>query len=138
LLPWTVSPLHFSSPFSFQLISGQLFIFFNRRSLRPKELRYLANENKVPALLDRTAQKHQEAEGKKSRTWSTFKTEVETTKGAVVNMERPMYIGIARLYMSTSTWILCYKMLICPCPPNRPTTDDLFHTRPLDVWEIFV
>jgi hypothetical protein len=28
-----------------------------------------------------------------------------------------------------------YKML---SPPNRPATDDLFHTRPLDVWEIFV
>jgi hypothetical protein len=60
-------------------------------SLRPKELRYLANENKVPALLDRTAQKHQEAEGKKSRTGSTFKTKIETTKGAVVNMESTIY-----------------------------------------------
>jgi hypothetical protein len=29
-------------------------------------------------------------------------------------------------------------MLICPSPPNRPATDDLFHTRPLDVWEIIV
>jgi hypothetical protein len=27
----------------------------------------------------------------KSRTWSTFKTEVETTKGAVVNMESTYY-----------------------------------------------
>ena len=29
-------------------------------------------------------------------------------------------------------------LLICPSPPNRSATDDLFHTRPLDVWEIFV
>jgi hypothetical protein len=29
-------------------------------------------------------------------------------------------------------------MLICPSPPNRPATDDLFHTRPLDVREIVV
>ena len=50
-------------------------------SFRPKEHRDLANYNRVHALLDRTPQKHKEAEGKKSRTGSTFKTEVETTKG---------------------------------------------------------
>jgi hypothetical protein len=49
-------------------------------SLRRKEHRDFANDNRVPPLLDRTPQKHQEAEGKKSRTGSTFKTEVETTK----------------------------------------------------------
>ena len=60
-------------------------------SLRRKEHRDLASDNRVPPLLDRTPQKHQEAEGKKSRTGSTFKTEVETTKGAVVNMESTYY-----------------------------------------------
>jgi hypothetical protein len=50
-------------------------------SLRPKEHRDLANDNRVPPLLDRIPQKHKEAEGKHSRTGSTFKTEVETTKG---------------------------------------------------------
>ena len=49
--------------------------------LRPKEHRDLTNDNRVPPLVDRTPQKHQEAEGKKSRTGSTFKTVVETTKG---------------------------------------------------------
>ena len=39
--------------------------------------------------------KHQETEGKKSRTGSTFKTEVETTKGAVVNMESTYYNVVA-------------------------------------------
>jgi hypothetical protein len=34
-------------------------------------------------------------EGKKSRTGSTFKTEVETTKGAVVNMESTYYNVVA-------------------------------------------
>ena len=34
-----------------------------------------------PSPIRRTPQKHQEAEGKKSRTGSTFKTAVETTKG---------------------------------------------------------
>jgi hypothetical protein len=48
--------------------------------LRPKKHRDLANDNRVHPLLDRTPQKHQETEGKKSRTGSTFKTEVETTK----------------------------------------------------------
>ena len=46
-----------------------------------KKHRDLANDNRVHPLLDRTPQKHQETEGKKSRTRSTFKTEVETTKG---------------------------------------------------------
>jgi hypothetical protein len=46
-------------------------------------------------LLDRTPQKHQETEGKKSRTGSNFKTEVETTKGAVVNMESTYYNVVA-------------------------------------------
>ena len=50
-------------------------------SLRPKQHRDLTNDNRVHPLLDRTPQKHQETEGKKSRTGSTFKTEVETTKG---------------------------------------------------------
>jgi hypothetical protein len=50
-------------------------------SLRPKERRDLANDNRVHPLLDRTPQKHKETEVKKSRTGSTFKTEVETTKG---------------------------------------------------------
>ena len=35
-------------------------------SLRPQEHRDLANDNRVPSLLDRTPQKHKEAEGKKS------------------------------------------------------------------------
>jgi hypothetical protein len=60
-------------------------------SIRRKEHRDLASDNRVPPLLDRTPQKHQETEGKKSRTGSTFKTEVETTKGAVVNMESTYY-----------------------------------------------
>ena len=30
LLPWTVSPLYFSSPFLFQLMSELLFTFFNK------------------------------------------------------------------------------------------------------------
>jgi hypothetical protein len=34
-------------------------------------------------------------EGKKSRTGSTFKTKVETTKGAVVNMESTYYNVVA-------------------------------------------
>ena len=46
-----------------------------------KKHRDLANDNRVHPLLDRTPQKHQETEGMKSRTGSTFKTEVETTKG---------------------------------------------------------
>jgi hypothetical protein len=46
-----------------------------------KKHRDLANDNRVHHLLDRTPQKHQETEGKKSRTGWTFKTEVETTKG---------------------------------------------------------
>jgi len=46
-------------------------------------------------LLDRSPQKHQEPEGKKSRTESTFKTEVETTKGSVVNMESTYYNVVA-------------------------------------------
>ena len=50
-------------------------------SLKRKEHRDLVNDNRVPPLLDCTPQKHQEAEGKKSRTGSTFKTVVETTKG---------------------------------------------------------
>jgi hypothetical protein len=37
-------------------------------SLRPKKHRDLANDNRVHPLLDRTPQKHQETEGKKSRT----------------------------------------------------------------------
>jgi hypothetical protein len=64
-------------------------------SVRRKEHRDLANDNRVPPLLDRTPQKHQETEGKKSRTGSTFKTEVETTKGAVVNMESTYYNVVA-------------------------------------------
>jgi hypothetical protein len=43
-------------------------------SVRRKEHRDLANDNRVPPLLDRTLQKHQETEGKKSKTESTFKT----------------------------------------------------------------
>ena len=50
-------------------------------SFKRKEHRDLVNDNRVPPLLDRTPQKHQEAEGKKSRTGSTIKTVVETTKG---------------------------------------------------------
>jgi transposase InsO family protein len=61
----------------------------------PAEHRELANDNRVPPLLDRTPQKHQETEGKKSRTGSTLKTEVETTKGAVVNMESTYYNVVA-------------------------------------------
>jgi hypothetical protein len=61
------------------------------KSLRPKKHRDRANDNGVHPLLDRTPQKHQEAEGKKLRTGSTFKTEVETTKGAVVNMGSTYY-----------------------------------------------
>jgi transposase InsO family protein len=64
-------------------------------SLRRKEHRHLANDNRVPLLLDRTPQKHQETEGKKSRTGSTFKTEVETTKGAVIIMESTYYNVVA-------------------------------------------
>ena len=60
-------------------------------SVRRKKHRDLANDNRLPILLDRTPQKHQEAEGKKSKTGSIFKTEVETTKGAVVNMESTYY-----------------------------------------------
>ena len=44
-----------------------------------------------PSPIRRTPQKHQESEGKKSRTGSTLKTEVETTKGAVANMESTYY-----------------------------------------------
>ena len=50
-------------------------------SLRPKKHRDLANDNRAHPLLDRTPQKHRETEGKKSRTGSTFNTEVKTTKG---------------------------------------------------------
>ena len=64
-------------------------------SLRRKEHRDLANDNRIPPLLDRTPQQHQETEGKKSTTGSTFKTEVETTKGAVVNMESTYYNVVA-------------------------------------------
>jgi hypothetical protein len=46
-----------------------------------KNHRDLANDNRVHPLLDHTPQKHQETEAKKSRTGSTFKTEIETTKG---------------------------------------------------------
>jgi hypothetical protein len=60
-------------------------------SVRRKDHRDLASDNRVPPLLDHTPQKHQETEGKKSRTGSTFKTEIETTKGAVVNMESTYY-----------------------------------------------
>ena len=40
-----------------------------------------------PPLLDHTPENYQETEREKSRTGLTFKTEVETTKIAVVNME---------------------------------------------------
>ena len=59
-------------------------------SLRPKEHRDLANDNRVHPLLDRTPQKHKETEGKKSRTRSTFKTGWDH-EGAVVNMESTYY-----------------------------------------------
>jgi hypothetical protein len=50
-------------------------------SVRRKDQRDLANDNIVPPLLDRTAHKHQEEDGKKFRTVSTFKKEFETIKG---------------------------------------------------------
>jgi transposase InsO family protein len=64
-------------------------------SLRRKEHRVLANDNRVSPLLDHTPQKHQEAAGKKPRTGSTFKTAVATTKGSVVSMESTYYNVVA-------------------------------------------
>jgi hypothetical protein len=60
-------------------------------SIRRKEHRDLANDNIFPPLLDHTPQNYQETERKNSRTGLIFKTEVETTKIAVVNMESTYY-----------------------------------------------
>jgi hypothetical protein len=48
-------------------------------------------QQQSPSPIRRTPQKHHETEGKKSRTGSTFKKEVDTTMGAVVNMKSTYY-----------------------------------------------
>jgi hypothetical protein len=55
----------------------------------------LFHRGKHHRTISLNAQKNQETEGKKSRTGSTFKTKVETTKGAVVNMESTYYNVVA-------------------------------------------
>jgi hypothetical protein len=55
-----------------------------------------------------------------------------------LSMERPMDIGITRLYMSTSTWILCCKKTILSDALNPPSTGSQFHRLQRVSWEIVV
>jgi hypothetical protein len=61
------------------------YIYQTKRTPRSRK------RQQSPSPIIPTPQNHQETEGKKSRTGSTFKTEVETKKGAVVNMESIYY-----------------------------------------------